>query len=282
MASFQAKRINPHLADDDYLYFRSGNVCALVSADHSELRAYLDSLDRFFDEHAVILKDTRSVTAAKIEVPDSGTFFLKRYNNKGLLYSLRHIFRRPRPLRVKMTSDRLHEAGINTPRITAAAVKRKCGILLDTAYLMTEFVDGIIPLNKLVPMLLDNKALFTEYRDQVVSTLSHLHDNGFRHGDLKINNIYCRRVDNELEVGLLDLDGTSHYNHRLNAKLRSKDISRFIASLIQQAEIGNIQVDRNQIAGFIVSAYEKLSGYELDEAELKKMVTRHLERRRTK
>jgi len=273
----------PHLSDDGYLCFRSGNIRALVSAEHPEVRALLDSIDRFFADGAVILKDGRSVKAARIEVPDSGTFFLKRYNNKGFIYSLRYIFRRPRPWRVKIISDRLREAGIHTPKIIAAAVRRKWGIFLDTSYVMTEFLENLIAPEKLVPQLLKDRQLFAEYCDQVISALNHLHDNGLLHGDLKIANIYCRRGANgQLEVGLLDLDSTVHFSRRLKTKERTKDLSRFIASLLQTAEALKLEIEKKQLVDFIISEYEKLSAYELNEASLMKMIRIHMERYRRK
>ncbi len=279
MSSLKAKRIIHRLEDGGYLYYRSGNCQALVNADHCELRAYLDSLDRIFSD-AKILKNTRSTTAAKINIPESGTFFLKRYNNRGWWHSFRYIFRTARPWRVKMISDQLREAGINTPMTIAAAVRRRCGIFMDAGYLMTEWIDGIIPPDQLVPQLLNNKALFTQYRNQVVFTLNHLHDNGIRHGDLKIYNIYCLKKDDGLEVGLLDLDGSSHYRRRLNAQKRVQDISRFIASIIQVARKQDIPVDVGQIAEFIITEYERISGFELNNEYLHRLIAHHLERRR--
>ncbi len=270
----------PHLSDDDYLWFRCGNTRAVVSVDHPEVRALLDSIDRLFMDDAVILKSGRSVKAAKVEIPDSGTFFLKRYNNKGFLYSLRHIFRRPRPWRVKMISDRLRDAGIHTPKIIAAVVKRKWGVFLDTSYLMTEYMDDIVPPEVLIPLLMEDRPLFNQYCDQVVGTLIHLHDNDLLHGDLKIANIYCRTTDDGLEVGLLDLDSTTHYSYRLTARQRAKDLSRFIASLLQTVQIRKMQVEKKQLVGCIVSKYEKLSGFELDEKFLWKMIDAHIERGR--
>lgn len=273
----------PHLSDDGYLRFRCGNIRALVSADYPEVRALLDSIDYLFAGDAVILKDGRSVKAAKVEAPDSGIFFLKRYNNKGFLYSLRYIFRRPRPWRVKIISDRLREAGIHTPKIIAAVVKRKWGVFLDTSYLMTEFLDDLIPPEELVPQLLKDRPLFTEYCNQVVSTLNHLHNNGFLHGDLKIANIYCRRVNkNELEVGLLDLDSAVYSSRRLAAKERTRDLARFIASLLQTADKLDLKVEKKQLVDFIVSEYEKLSAYELDKKSLVKMIRVHMDRHRRK
>lgn len=281
MASLKAKRIIHRLKDGGYLYYRSGNYLALVNADHCELRAYLDSLDRLFDD-AEILKNTRSTTAARINIPESESkaFFLKRYNNRGWWYSFRYIFRKARPWRVKIISDQLRDAGINTPMIIAAAVKRRLGIFMDTGYLMTEWLNDLIPANQLVPQLLTNKALFTQYRDQVVFTLNHLHENGIRHGDLKIFNISCQFKDDGLEVGLLDLDGSERYRKRLSAKKRVQDISRFIASIIQVARELDIPVDIAQIAEFVISEYERISGFELNNEFLHRSIMYHLERRR--
>lgn len=266
----------------DYLSFKNGGTSAMINTGRPELRAVLDSPDRFFEE-ALIIKDSRSVTVARIETPETGTFLLKRYKYKGLFYSLTHIFKRPRPAQVLIFSNLLRSAGVKTPKVLATIIKRRYHLLQYKSYLLTEYVENIIPPDILVPKLLENKLNFTEYRNKVIFCLNHLHENCAIHGDLKIHNIYCKTTTTGLEVGLLDLDSVECFKGPINAKIRAKDLSRFIASIIQIAEHNNTTApDVGKICEFVLSEYERVSGFSLDYEYIRQRVNYHIERKRGK
>lgn len=268
-----------HTPGGDYLPFRSGRMSALVNTGRPELRAVLDSPDRFL-ENARILKDSRSVTAARVETAETGVFFLKRYNYKGFLYSLTHVFRRPRPTQALIFSNLLRSAGVKTPKVLATVLKRRYLLLQDTSYLLTEFVEDIIPTDALNAELLQNKPYFAEYRNKVIFCLNHLHENCAIHGDLKVHNIYCKKTPTGLEVGLLDLDSVECFKSPINARIRAKDLSRFIASIIQVAEHNNAHPDAEQISEFVLAEYERVSGFSLDREYIRKRIHYHIARKR--
>ena len=263
----------------DYLSFRSDKLSVLINTGRLELRALLDSPDRLF-EGALILKDSRSVKAARVETAEAGVFFLKRYNSKGFFYALRHILSKPRPAKVLRVSNLLRSAGVKTPQVLAAVFKYRYHLLLNTSYLITDYVENIIPPNTLIPGLLENKSYFTEYRNQVIFCLNHLHENCTTHGDLKIHNIYSRDTAAGLEVGLLDLDSVECYKSPLTAKTRAKDLARFVASIIQVADSNHIAIDQLQISEFIITEYERVSGFSLDREYISRRIKHHICRKR--
>ena len=55
------------------------------------MRRFLHSPDSFLDK-GIILKDSRTTKGGIVEI-DNRKYFLKRYYNKGLIYTLKYLFR---------------------------------------------------------------------------------------------------------------------------------------------------------------------------------------------
>lgn len=173
----------------------------------------------------VVLKDGRTVKAAKVEI-NGKSYFLKRYNCKGNLYRIRNTFRRSRAVRTWFATWGLTVRNVPVPKAFACLEERHFG-LLERSYLLYEYVDG----NRLCDVwpLLDD---FGKRRmlSKLAITIGNMHLFGGFHGDLKWPNILVSEMRGRFNITLSDLDGSRIFA-KLNAQKARRDIMRFLVDL---------------------------------------------------
>ena len=152
-------------------------------------------------EKAKILKDSRTVKAGVLD-----GIFIKKYNSKGVLHFLRHLFQIPRPYRCRRTAEHLLRHGITTPQVLMTARN----------FLVTEAVDAVF-CDKEIP----SPAVLG-------TTLAELHNAKVYHGDVSLRNFY--RIAGSSRLGVIDLDSARIYRWHLPERARNKDIARIISS----------------------------------------------------
>lgn len=187
-------------------------------------------------EQGVILKDGRTVKAAKIDI-DGQAYFLKRYNCKGDLYRFRNALRRSRAVRTWLASWGMTVRGMPVPGALICLEERRVR-LLERSYLLFQYVDAE-RLCDIWPKLDE----FDKHRmlSQLAIILATLHQSGCHHGDLKWPNILVSEVEGHRRIVLTDLDG-SRVNIRPGAARARKDIERFLKDLRQTGESSNFEV----------------------------------------
>lgn len=198
------------------------------------LQALLPDPDELL-EQGVILKDGRTVKAAKIDI-DGQAYFLKRYNCKGDLYRFRNALRRSRAVRTWLASWGMTVRGLPVPEAFICLEERHVR-LLERSYLLFQYVDAV-RLCDIWPELDD----FNKRRmlSQLAILLATLHQSGCCHGDLKWPNILVSEVEGSRRIVLSDLDG-SRVNLRLGVARARKDIERFLKDLRQTGESSNFE-----------------------------------------
>lgn len=147
---------------------------------------------------------------------------IKRYNHKGLFYSLRHSFMRSRARQGWLHGHRLAMLGVATPA-PLACVEQYRGPILWQSYLVTEYVGG----RKLYAYMSD-RSTTKEQGETAIAEVMHLLDDldkhRISHGDLKHTNILLT----DRGPALMDLDGMCV--HRLGwtySRKRAKDLAHF-------------------------------------------------------
>ncbi len=126
---------------------------------------------------------------------------IKRYNHRGLFYSLRHSFLRSRAHRGWLHGHRLGILEIATPK-PVAFIELYKGLVLWQSYLVTDYVEG----PRFGQLLEDDRIeqrIRNETRENICKTIGKLALYHITHGDLKHTNIL---ITDEGPV-LTDLDG---------------------------------------------------------------------------
>jgi tRNA A-37 threonylcarbamoyl transferase component Bud32 len=268
------------LAGSDYLFCRSvsGNFGFIRTAGaYPEMKRFLYSPDSFL-EKGRILKDSRSTKAAIVEI-DQRQYFLKRYNNKGLIYSLKYLFRQSRPFNVLKSTLIIRKLGIPCPEVIAALSRRRFGILT-ASYLLTESIDGNISPEDYIRESAAKPDIYIKFQSRMCAYLKKMHDYGVRHGDLKLNNIYCRKDADGLEFGLYDFDGTDIFRNPLSQKMRVKEYARIISSWIIISNKIGVPVDRERIINGFRKKYIESNGIEMNVSMLQQFIEAFLNRKR--
>ena len=203
--------------------------------DSPDLQDCLKDPDQWL-HNAEIMKDSRTTKAGIVKLNDSKEIFIKRFNNKGFVYTLKYMFREARPFRVLTAAWALEQAGIPTPRPMAAIAKYKCGFP-GNAYLIRNVVPDIMPTLDFFAKLRKNPELRESYLRSVAALYAKMHKAGIYHGDAKCSNIYIEECGNDnFSYGVWDLLSCKITNSPTSDALREKEISRIAWSF---AEISN-------------------------------------------
>ena len=226
--------------------------------DSSTLRDALTKVDSLFD-NAEIFKDSHTTKAGITTLNDS-EIFVKSFNNKGFLYSLKYIFRKPRPFRVWRAAWALEQAGIPTPKPIAALAEFAGGIFPKNAYLIREVVQDIIPTLEFFQIILKDNALRENYIQSVCTLFAKMHNAGIYHGDAKCSNIYVSRSDPAAPYtyGVWDLLSCKLDNRPIGTTLRNKEILRFTRAFSEIAHRLNVALPHDADEKSIVLTYQNI------------------------
>ncbi len=155
------------------------------------------------------------------------SFFLKRYNCRGLLYSLGNAFRCSRAVRTWRVNLKFRELGLPVQEPLLCLEERRFRFL-KRSYLLSGFFEGSQTLMEAWPRLgeAQKEALLGNLGD----VLGRLHRHGGIHGDLKWYNILVSRDDQGLDPVIVDLDGSTFCRSAQKARARS-DVGRFLRDL---------------------------------------------------
>lgn len=188
-------------------------------------------------ERGVLLKDTRSTTAALAAVSDSGTpVFLKRTNNKGFAFTLKYLFRCARVFRAAKAAACLEELGIRTPKVLLAG-ERRSGFVLRAGYLATTTAPGIHSVTWLLRETDAPQAVLESFLAYAAESTVRLHAGRIEHGDLKTINFYFTGPWHpETPYGIWDLDSVRRHRKAVPAERVEKELARVVFSTHLAAE----------------------------------------------
>ncbi len=199
------------------------------------LEAVIKDPDSFLDgDGAVIFKDGRTVKAGKVELGDGRKIFLKRYNVKGSVHTIKNIFRSSRASRVWVRSYGAELRGLLMPEPLAFIEERKKGRVFGKSYIITEFIDEAPRLSDRA-LELEGRASSAGFREllfRIGRELRRMHILGWYHGDLKWNNILVkeRTKPGKDDIFFLYVDGSSISIELTSVEIK-KDLERFMAEI---------------------------------------------------
>jgi tRNA A-37 threonylcarbamoyl transferase component Bud32 len=171
--------------------------------------AIMQDPNGFLATRATIFKPGRSCTVGAAD-----GLVLKRYNLRKLLNLVKDLFRLSKAKRSFQKAYHLELTGIPTARSVAAADERHFGFLTRSYFVMEE-IRGAVDLGKWH----GDTALAAEC---VAALLAKLHDEGFRHRDLKETNVL---FDENGKAILIDLEGLE-FVETVSLELAAADLRR--------------------------------------------------------
>ena len=270
MSSEKNKTKNHH-SNGDFRFFKNASLQGFISLRFSEKAiTNLSELDSLL-EKAKLDKDSKSTTAGVIKL-DGKQYFLKRYNNKNFQKKLKNSVRETRPFKALKTSRALNEIDVFTPEIYAALNYRR-GLLLESSYLVSSFVESTKTADKIIEDLVEEQG-FSIFVDKACQILTKIHDAGIMHGDIKISNILVMpKTDDSYEIGLIDLDGSSCFPKALSKGKRIYDLARLISSYFRSCRDRRLATqDLVHLSQKFIDKYQELTAIDLAGNSLSKRV----------
>ena len=212
-----------------YLKVKTDGFIALFRKDflkNSDPMDLIRQLDSLMDA-GNILKKGNTCYVSRINYNNTDVV-VKRYNNKGLVHSLRHTLKRSRARRGWLHAHRLGGLGIITPEPFAFIERYKAGLIWNS-YILTEYIHG-----QNLDYFLKNENITKHQKAQLVQAVIEIVDKlgkyRLSHGDLKHTNILV--TDNG--PVLTDLDAmTAHKFNFMYNRRKAKDMQRLMSSDIR-------------------------------------------------
>jgi tRNA A-37 threonylcarbamoyl transferase component Bud32 len=165
------------------------------------LRELLRAPDAPLQRKEALIHDTWLVSVARVSLPiaPGGRALLRRSSYAKRDAQWRDVFRTAGPLRAFRNGLALERAGIATPRVLAAGVIRSFR-LPKAGYLL---VEEIVPATTLAKLAQQPGSIPPKVIHQVAEMIVRMHEQGFIHGDLTINNVL---LDQHLQPWFIDLE----------------------------------------------------------------------------
>jgi tRNA A-37 threonylcarbamoyl transferase component Bud32 len=188
---------------------------------------------------------------------------VKRYNNLGFAYVVKHLCRRSRGLRAWRTANELETRRISTAS-PVAAIEFRRGLLLDRSFFVAERVVGSVTLPQYARDARGTPEL-SEARHRLARRLGkllrRLHDAGFDHRDLKPSNVLVVERPDGPEPVLIDLDGIRRTG-RVPDRRRARNLARLARGLMDEPHVSRWDGLR-VLAGYVGSLDRQRGGHRL-------------------
>jgi len=198
------------------------------SALNEDLLPILDNPDLHMAS-GEMLKDGNSSTVCLVRT-GSRSLVIKRYNVKGPWHALRRAFRKSRAWTAWSNAYRMEFLGIRSLK-PIAMIENRTGAIRGTAYLITEYIDGVDALECLRNMKKPNGEL-----EALTGILHDLSESKISHGDLKATNFLMA------EDGPVIIDLDAMREHKTQASFHrafNKDLERFMQNWQDQPEVAS-------------------------------------------
>jgi len=203
------------------------------------------NLENFQLDESRLIKSSESTSSALVEmgVPNSDNnlerIFVKKFHFKGIVHSLKPIFRQHRAQVMWQVSWHLLKSSIPVPEPEGYLVKQRGPFCLE-GYFFSKGLGNCSSLKELTKDLrqlskrLDSGGLIGNLARMVAA----LHDSGTTHGDLKWSNMLIHEEKNEL--WFVDFDGAKLHRRSPDGKAVARDLARFVLSGLEAGVAGTL------------------------------------------
>lgn len=214
--------------------YRKGAVILSVKSDEAArlVSIMLPDPQIIFDQGKPLSGRGLGCASVRIEI-DGLAYFLKRYDDKGIIDSCIGLYKKSRGMRVWRTGWGGIHRGLPLARPIVLIEETK-GCLVGRSWLVTEFLEGTTPLMKMWPAL----TAFMK-NDLLISAailLGRMHCYGLLHGDTNWDNLLVREGEGRPQLLLVDLDCGRITT--LNDSRAFRDIQHFVRDLMRAKNAG--------------------------------------------
>ncbi len=220
---------------EDFVKYSSGGNLVVLSKvnDSPSLRALLDGLEGCLNDSEIV-KHSRTTTAGVYEMAGERRIFIKRYNNRGLKYTLKYLFRKARPFRYLLNARICEINGIPVPHPVAAVAERR-SVLLSRSYIVLNAVENLVPTVPFYRIMAEDPKTESSYVDALACMMAKMHSCGMVHGDAKLSNFYVSKAPHSrtYRFGTWDLDAAMIKEDPLSEHERIRDLGRTAASFAE-------------------------------------------------
>lgn len=196
------------------------------------LALLLPDPDRVFEEGVPLSGRGSGCSSVRVRIGD-GTYFLKRYDCRGLGYRVKNIFRRSRALKVWIATWGFLARSLPVPRPLLFLEERQCR-LLGRAYILSEFHEGSERLMNLWPMLQDREKDCVLIKSAML--LGMVNRFNCIHGDTNWDNLLITDRS-RFDLIMVDLD-CAKIPFRLSPARAFRDIQHFVRDLCREKNAG--------------------------------------------
>lgn len=207
----------------------------------------LQQPDSCFVGDVSLLRDTTYVTMGRVPVAFSGgeRWLLRRTNYTKPKARLRDTFRVSGPMRAFTRGLEFERVGLPTPRVLAAGIRRawqkpvKGYLLVEEIHTATTLVEYLRTHGQVPGRTIAN----------VARAIVQMHEAGFTHGDLTINNVL---LDASLQPWFIDLERARARPRAVNWREAVEDFFRFarhVDTLGPAARFAALRLVRHYCAG---------------------------------
>jgi len=241
--------------NEDFSRFKNDKFTGYLRREfiNEALTECIENIEKYLKE-SQIFKDSRTTRAGIATLNNGKKVFIKSFNNKGLLYTLKYIFRKARAFRVWNAARAMELSGAPTPRPIAALAEYKFGIP-GNSYLIREVVPNVVDTLDFFKKMENDDNLKKVYINSAALLLKQIHDSGIYHGDAKCSNIYISQNDSEFSYGLWDLLSCKIFKNSVPRNYRIKEISHIAWSFAEISNRIKETVDENDIRQQFFKAY---------------------------
>lgn len=182
----------------------------------------------------ILVKDSKGTTAALFTLDSGEKVFIKQYNAYNFKRRFRQLFSTPRPLRVFKATSFLERLGVWVPPLLLASPIKRGGFGIKHL-VVNRALPAPLTVAEHIDFVLDSHN-FPKFCAELIALVEKLHASGFKHGDLKMQNILLKRNGNDFELGVFDFDGSATYSVPVTGKRQAKEYARIITSLVKVAK----------------------------------------------
>ena len=189
------------------------------------------------DKSAQAVKEGRTSRLVRCGIPLNGktvSVIYKRIRRRNWLKVFTGLFRECRAQRNWRLGHALLDRGISTPRPLVAVVPRFAGIGR-VCFIATEWLEDAVTADGYLQQLRVHNVIDRDKRLKAAARslgvlLGKMHRHGFRHRDLKAQNVMLRDRSGKIESFVIDLDGAAASKYT-NRSVRVRNLARLVIDL---------------------------------------------------
>lgn len=203
------------------------------------------NLENFQLDESRLIKSSESASSALVEMKLSKSannlqsIFVKKFHFKGIVHSLKPLFRQHRAQVMWQVSWHLIKNSIPVPEPEGYLIKQRGPFCLE-GYFFSKVLSSCCSLEELTKDLkqlskrLDSGGLIGDLAWNVAA----LHKSGTTHGDLKWSNILIHEEKNQL--WFVDFDAAKLHRRNPDGKAVARDLARFVLSGLEAGVGGTL------------------------------------------